>query len=85
MRECVQARHWPRERSPDRPALTEEQYGKENRALVNPLTNLGTVHYRLKDFESAEKEYQRSIEILEATGTAEGFARRLTVCAVPQW
>src|SRR5687768_1263599 len=37
--------------------LTEEQYGKENRALVNPLANLGTVHYRLKDFESAEKEY----------------------------
>jgi TonB family protein len=47
--------------------LTEEQYGKDNRALVNPVTNLGTVHYRLKDFESAEKEYQRSIQILEAT------------------
>jgi hypothetical protein len=47
--------------------LTEEQYGKDNRALVNPLTNLGTVHYRLKDYESAEKEYQRSIQILEAT------------------
>lgn len=47
--------------------LTEEQYGKDNRALVNPLTNLGTVHYRLKDFEAAEKEYQRSIQILEST------------------
>lgn len=47
--------------------LTEEQYGKDNRALVNPLTNLGTVHYRLKDYEAAEKEYQRGIQILEAT------------------
>jgi len=48
-------------------AMTEEQYGKDNRALVNPLTNLGTVHYRLKDYPAAEKEYQRSVEILEAT------------------
>jgi TonB family protein len=47
--------------------LTEEQYGKEARALVNPLTNLGTVHYRLKDYPAAEKEYQRSVEILEKT------------------
>ncbi len=30
-------------------ALTEEQYGAEDRALVNPLTNLGTTHYRLHD------------------------------------
>ncbi|MEJ1966347.1 MAG: tetratricopeptide repeat protein [Gammaproteobacteria bacterium] len=48
-------------------ALTEEQYGKDNRALVNPLTNLGTVHYRLKDYPAAEKEYERSVEILEST------------------
>lgn len=47
--------------------LTEEQYGKDARPLVNPLTNLGTVHYRLKDYASAEKEYQRSVEILEMT------------------
>src|SRR5262245_17675253 len=47
--------------------LTEEQYGKDARALVNPLTNLGTVHYRLKDYSSAEKEYQRSVDILEKT------------------
>src|SRR5690242_10074312 len=44
--------------------LTEEQYGKDARALVNPLTNLGTVHYRLKDYPAAEKEYQRGIDIL---------------------
>jgi TonB family protein len=47
--------------------LTEEQYGKDARALVNPLTNLGTVHYRLKDYPAAEKEYQRGIDILEKT------------------
>jgi TonB family protein len=50
--------------------LTEEQYGKEDRALVNPLTNLGTVHYRLKEYDAAEKEYQRSVEILEKTAGA---------------
>lgn len=48
-------------------SLTEEQYGDKDRALVNPLTNLGTVHYRLKDYPAAEKDYQRGIEILEAT------------------
>jgi tetratricopeptide (TPR) repeat protein len=51
-------------------ALTEEQYGKDARALVNPLTNLGTVHYRLKDYPAAEKEYQHGIDILEKTAGA---------------
>ena len=48
-------------------SMTEAQYGADNRALVNPLTNLGTTHYRLKDYSSAEKDYQRSVTILEAT------------------
>ena len=48
-------------------SLTEEQYGATDRALVNPLTNLGTVHYRMKDYPAAEKDYQRSVEILERT------------------
>src|SRR3954469_9032553 len=43
-------------------ALTEEQYGKDARALVNPLTNLATVHYRLKDYPAAEKDYQHGID-----------------------
>ncbi len=47
--------------------MTEEQYGEKDRALVNPLTNLGTVYYRLKQYPAAEKEYQRGISILEAT------------------
>jgi TonB family protein len=50
--------------------LTTEQYGKEARALVNPLTNLGTVHYRLKDYPAAEKEYQSAVDILEKTAGA---------------
>lgn len=51
-------------------AMTEQQYGDKNRALVNPLTNLGTVHYRLKDYTSAEQEYGRSVEILDATASS---------------
>ncbi|HVY82293.1 MAG TPA: tetratricopeptide repeat protein [Steroidobacteraceae bacterium] len=49
-------------------AMTEEQYGSNDRKLANPLTNLGTVHYRMKDYAAAEKDYQRSVEILEQTG-----------------
>ena len=49
-------------------SLTEEQYGASDRKLANPLTNLGTVHYRMKDYAAAEKDYQRSVEILEQTG-----------------
>jgi tetratricopeptide (TPR) repeat protein len=53
-------------------SMTEEQYGATDRAMANPLTNLGTVRYRLKDYEAAEKEYQRSVAILEQTaGTAD--------------
>jgi tetratricopeptide (TPR) repeat protein len=48
-------------------SLTEEQYGVDDRALVNPLTNLGTTHYRLHDYPAAEKSYLRGVEILEAT------------------
>ena len=51
-------------------SMTEQQYGDKNRALVNPLTNLGTVHYRLKDFSAAEQDYTRSVEILEATASS---------------
>jgi tetratricopeptide (TPR) repeat protein len=45
--------------------MTTEQYGKDDLALVNPLTNLGTVAYRLKDYPAAEKSYLRAVEILE--------------------
>jgi tetratricopeptide (TPR) repeat protein len=48
--------------------LTEEQYGTADRALVNPLCNLATTAYRLQDYATAEQNYVRSIEILEAAG-----------------
>ena len=48
--------------------LTEEQYGEDNAALVNPLGNLATTAYRMKDYPTAEKNYLRTVEILETTG-----------------
>jgi tetratricopeptide (TPR) repeat protein len=47
--------------------LTEEQYSKDDRAMVNPLSNLAATEYRLKDYPAAEKAFTRCIEILEAT------------------
>jgi tetratricopeptide (TPR) repeat protein len=46
-------------------ALTEEQYGAEDRQLVNPLTNLGTVYYRLGDYPNAETAYLRAVRLIE--------------------
>jgi len=46
-------------------ALTEEQYGTEDRQLVNPLTNLGTVYYRLGDYPNAETAYLRAVRLIE--------------------
>lgn len=50
-------------------SLTEQQYGASDRALVNPLCNLATVSYRLKDYDGAQKSYARSVEILGATAS----------------
>lgn len=47
-------------------AMTEEQYGSEARALVNPLTNVGTTQLRLRNFAEAELAYQRAVRILES-------------------
>src|SRR5882757_9502308 len=49
-------------------SLTEEQYGGTDRTLVNPLSNLGTTQYRLRDFKSAEEIFLRSIKIVEESG-----------------
>lgn len=51
-------------------AITEEQYGGSDRALVNPLANLGTTHYRLADYAAAEQAYLRGIKIAEDSGGA---------------
>lgn len=49
--------------------LTEEQYGTTDRALVNPLANLGTTQRRLGDHQAAEQSYLRSVQILESTAS----------------
>jgi len=49
-------------------ALTEAQYGAESPNLINPLNNLAATAYRLKDYPVAEKNYLRSVEILDAAG-----------------
>lgn len=45
--------------------MTEEQYDADHRELVNPLANLGTVQYRLKDYAAAEQSYNRALKIIE--------------------
>ena len=50
-------------------ALTEEQYGAEELALTNPLTNLATVHYKLGNYPAAIENYQRTLRILQAKST----------------
>jgi tetratricopeptide (TPR) repeat protein len=50
-------------------ALTEEQYGADEMALTNPLTNLATVHYKLGHFPAAIENYQRTLRILQAKST----------------
>src|SRR6188768_3873275 len=49
--------------------LTEAQYGSEDLALTNPLTNLATVHFKLKQFPAAIENYQRTLRILQAKST----------------
>jgi tetratricopeptide (TPR) repeat protein len=46
-------------------ALTETQYGAEDRQLVNPLTNVGTTQLRLGNHAAAEAAYLRAVRILE--------------------
>ena len=46
-------------------ALTEQQYNAEDRQLVNPLTNLATVYYRLGDYANAETTYLRALRVIE--------------------
>jgi tetratricopeptide (TPR) repeat protein len=49
--------------------LTEAQYGSEELPLTNPLTNLGTVHYKLGHYAAAIENYQRTLRILQAKST----------------
>ena len=45
--------------------MTEAQYGPDDRQLVNPLTNLGTVYYRLGDYTAAEVHYLRALRLID--------------------
>jgi tetratricopeptide (TPR) repeat protein len=49
-------------------SMTEVQYGGSDRALINPLSNLGTTHYRLRDFKTAEETFLRAVKIVENSG-----------------
>jgi len=49
--------------------LTEEQYGSDEMQLINPLTNLGTIDYKLGSFPAAIENYQRCLRILQAKST----------------
>jgi TonB family protein len=46
-------------------SMTTEQYGGSDRALINPLSNLGTTEYRLHDFKTAEETFLRAVKIVE--------------------
>jgi tetratricopeptide (TPR) repeat protein len=46
-------------------ALTEARYRADSRELVNPLSNLGTVHYRLGDYAAAELAFARAVRIVD--------------------
>ena len=58
-------------------SLTEEQYGATDRALVNPLANLGTTQYRMGDYKDAEDAYLRSLKIAADTGAGSAADRLL--------
>src|ERR1700736_6177234 len=49
-------------------SLTQEQFGGTDRALINPLSNLGTTQYRLRDFKTAEATFLRAVKIVEDSG-----------------
>jgi tetratricopeptide (TPR) repeat protein len=49
-------------------SMTEEQFSGTDRALINPLSNLATTQYRLRDFKAAEEAFLRSIKIVEDSG-----------------
>src|SRR5689334_9678515 len=50
--------------------LTRSQYGNEAQQLVNPLTNLGTAYYRLRNFGMALDTYREALTLLDSQGNA---------------
>lgn len=45
--------------------LTEQLHGTDSRELVNPLVNLGAVHYRLGEHPAAEVAFARAVRIVD--------------------
>lgn len=45
--------------------ITRSQFGSEAPELVNPLTNLATTHYRLRQYEPALDTYRAALALLE--------------------
>jgi len=56
-------------------AATEEQYGEQDRALANPLANVGTTQLRLGNFKAASEAYRRALAILDKVAPATDRAR----------
>lgn len=54
---------------------TEQQYGDQDRALANPLANVGTTQLRLGNFTAAQAAYQRALAILDAVASTTDRAR----------
>lgn len=50
--------------------LTGNQFGAEAPELANPLTNLATTLYRMKEYGEAVDAYRRALTILDANGNA---------------
>lgn len=50
--------------------LTRSQFGNEAPQLANPLTNLGTTYYRLRNFGKALDSYREALTLLDLQGNA---------------
>jgi Tetratricopeptide repeat len=46
--------------------ITRSQFGADAQELANPLTNLGTTLYRLKQYDAALDAYRDGLKVLEA-------------------
>lgn len=50
--------------------ISQSQYGAEAPEMVNPLTNLATTYYRLRDYGNALDTYRRALTLLDQQGDA---------------
>jgi tetratricopeptide (TPR) repeat protein len=50
--------------------LTQNQFGADSLQMVNPLTNLGTAYYRLRNYGEALDRYRQALTILDLAGNS---------------